>query len=457
MIENHWIMKTGRILIIDDEDELRKALSRIIELEGYQVFQADTAKKGFKLLEQENDIQLIITDVKLPDENGIQVLEKVKAIYPASEVIVITAFGTIQDGVKAMKLGAFDYITKGDGDDQIIVIIERAIEKSKMQYRINELENKLDTKYNFDNIIGNSKLIKESILLAQKVAPTDSTVLIEGETGTGKELFAQSIHNASSRKNKPFVAVNCSAFSKELLESEMFGYKKGAFTNANTDKKGLFEEANEGTLFLDEIGEMNLELQAKILRVLEEHTFTKIGDSKTTKVNVRIIAATNRDLLYESQHCNFRSDLYYRLAAFKIIVPALRDKKEDIELQATHFIKLYAAKIRKRIAGMDESFASKLKAYNWPGNTRELKNIIERAVILADKDLLTADLLPIELIVPTSNTLSTNNDGSLEEMEKNHIQRVLFLTKGNKTKAAEKLGIGIPTLYRKIEQYGINE
>ena len=448
-------MIKGTILLIDDEEQLRKALSRIIELESYKVYQADSAKKGLKILEQENEILLVITDVKLPDENGIQVLEKIKAKHPACEVIVITAFGTIHDGVKAMKLGAFDYITKGDGDDQILVIIERAIEKAKMQRRINELQDKLETKYNFDKIIGKSKIITDCISLAKKVAPTDSTVLIEGETGTGKELFAQSIHNASMRKNKPFVAINCSAFSKELLESEIFGYKKGAFTGAVSDKKGLFEEANEGTMLLDEIGEMDLDLQAKLLRVLEEQTFIKVGDSKPVNINVRIIAATNRDLLKESKQNHFRPDLYYRLTGFKIMVPSLRERKEDIEHLATHFIRVYAAKIKKKINGMDDEFKKKLKKYNWPGNTRELKNIIERAIILSDKNILTSDLLPIEMIAADFEISETADEGSLEQLEKKHIQKILILTRGNKTKAAEKLGIGIPTLYRKIEQYGI--
>jgi len=247
-------MMKGSILIIDDEETLRGALSRILELESYKVFQAGDARQGYLILEHQPELNLVITDVRLPGESGLQILEKVKKLYPYCEVIVLTAYGTIQDGVHAMKVGAFDYITKGDGDDQIIVTVERAVEKSRMQRRIIDLEKRLKTRYSFDKILGSSKAIRESILLAEKVAPTDSTVLLEGETGTGKELFAQSIHNASPRKSKPFVPVNCSAFPKELLESELFGYKKGSFTNAITDKKGLFEEANEGTLFLDEIG-----------------------------------------------------------------------------------------------------------------------------------------------------------------------------------------------------------
>jgi len=445
----------GSILIIDDEEKLRGALSRILELEGYKVFQAGDAKKGYLLLEQQPDLQLVITDVRLPGESGLQVLGNIKKHYPWCEVIVVTAYGTIQDGVQAMKLGAFDYITKGDGDDQILVTTERAVEKSRMLLRIFDLEKKLKTRYSFDKILGTSKEIKESILLAEKVAPADSTVLLEGETGTGKELFAQSIHNASPRKNKPFIAVNCSAFPKDLLESELFGYKKGAYTGAISDKKGLFEEANEGTLFLDEIGEMNYDLQAKLLRVLEEQTFTKIGDTRQIRVNVRILAATNRDLLKEVQNERFRPDLYYRLSVFKIRIPALRERIEDVEEMALFFIRFYSLKTNKQVTGMDPAYIGQLKQYDWPGNTRELKNIIERTVILTDHEVLTSDLLPYELFTSSKSATPQDFEGSMEELEKIHIRKILALAKGNKTRAAERLGIGIPTLYRKLKKYGL--
>ncbi len=447
-------MNKGKILVIDDEDQLRKALSRIIELEDYEVFQAENATKGLKLLEKSNDFVLVICDVKLPDISGLEVLKKIKSKNGYCEVILITAYGTIHDGVYAMKQGAFDYITKGDGDEQIIVTVEKAVEKAKLQKRILELENKLETRYSFDRIIGKSSILKNTINLAEKVAPTDSTVLIEGETGTGKELFAQSIHSASPRKNKPFVAVNCSAFPKELLESEIFGHKKGAFTGAYFDKKGLFEEANEGTLFLDEIGEMHPDLQAKLLRVLEEQTFTKIGDTKPTKVNVRIIAATNRDLLNETQNEKFRGDLYYRLSVFKIHIPSLRDRKEDIPLLVNSFVDYYSCKINKKIQDVSIDFLEKVNACSWPGNTRELKNVIERAVILAENGKISPEHLPIEVLFPRDTSLS-NHFGTIEEIEKIHIQKMLSYTNGNKTKAAEKLGIGVPTLYRKLEQYGL--
>jgi DNA-binding NtrC family response regulator len=446
----------ANVLIIDDEEKFRQLLARIISLEGFNTIQAANINQGLKIILQEKNIDIVLTDVKLPDGNGIDLLEKIKSTNPICEIIVMTAFGTIHDGVKAMKLGAFDYFTKGDDNDQIIPAINRAAEKIKLQKRIFELENKLETKYGFDIIIGESEVIKNTLALAKKVAPTDSTVLLEGETGVGKELFAQAIHYSSARKNNSFVAVNCSSFAKDLLESELFGHKKGAFTGAFADKKGLFEEASEGTIFLDEMGEMNLDLQAKLLRVLETQSFIKVGDTKPTKVNVRIIAATNRDLKKECEKEHFRLDLYYRLATFKIKIPSLKERKEDIEAIANHFLNVYAIKLKKRISHIDKEFLKYLKKNEWKGNIRELKNCIERAVILTDSDCLTCDLLPIEIL----NSESSNADysiTSLAAMEKIHIQKILSLANGNKTKAAELLGIGLTTLYRKIEEYHLEK
>ncbi|MBS1636980.1 MAG: sigma-54-dependent Fis family transcriptional regulator [Bacteroidetes bacterium] len=446
----------AHILIIDDEDKLRQLFSRIIELEGYCVSQASTLKQGLKILGQNPDIDIVLTDVKLPDGNGIEHIEEIKKLNPLGEVMVMTAFGSIHDGVRAMKLGAFDYFTKGDDNDQIIPALNRAAEKVRLQKRIQELETRLETRHGFDNIIGESAIIKDTIALAKKVAPTDSTVLLEGATGVGKELFAQAIHFSSPRKNNAFVAVNCSSFAKDILESELFGHKKGAFTGAITDKKGLFEEAHEGTIFLDEMGEMNLDLQAKLLRVLETQSFIKVGDTKSTRVNVRVIAATNRDLKKESEQGNFRLDLYYRLSIFKINIPSLRERKEDIEALAHHFIGIYANKLKKRISAIDKDFLKVLKKNDWKGNIRELKNCIERAVILADNDRLSTDLLAHDIL----NCEAPDPDDSLTSlaaMEKHHIQKILRLAKGNKTKAAELLGIGLTTLYRKMEEYGIEK
>ncbi|TCC91735.1 sigma-54-dependent Fis family transcriptional regulator [Pedobacter frigiditerrae] len=440
------------VLIIDDESKIRSLLSRIIELEGFKVLQAATAKEGLKLLSL-NEVMVVLSDVKLPDANGIELVAEIKKIRPYVEVINLTAFGTIADGVTAMRNGAFDYITKGDDNDKIIPLLHKALEKAKLQVRVFDLEKRVGLKHSFDSIIGNSPAIKEAISLAQKVAVTDTTVLLLGETGTGKEVFAQAIHYGSPRRNKPFVALNCSGFNPELLESELFGYKEGAFTGANKDKKGLLEEANEGTLFLDEIGEMNIDLQAKLLRVLENQTFIKMGGTQTSKVNVRIIAATNRDLKEESDKGNFRSDLYYRLSVFAILLPSLSQRKGDIVLLAKHYLKEFSAKVNRNELSMDKSFIDYLNNHHWKGNIRELKNIIERAVILANGEVIGADLLPYEF-----NNSVNDSGGSMEMaiIEKQHIVRVLNHTRGNKTETARLLGIGLTTLYRKIEEYHIS-
>lgn len=437
------------VLIIDDEKKICSLLARIIELEGFKVFQAGTGKEGLKILAN-NDVYVVLSDVKLPDFNGVELVKEIKKIKPYAEVINLTAFGTIADGVMAMRNGAFDYITKGDDNDKIIPLVYKALDKAKLQYRVNELENKVVKKYSFSGILGQSKAINEAVNLAQKVATTDTTVLLLGETGTGKEVFAQAIHYESLRKMKPFVAVNCSGFNHELLESELFGHKIGAFTGAVKDKKGLLEEANEGTIFLDEIGEMNLDLQAKLLRVLENQTFIKVGDTQTSKVNVRIIAATNRDLKQEAEAGKFRLDLYYRLSVFSIDLPSLSQRKSDILLLARHYLKEFANKVNKPGFEMSDDFQELLMKHAWRGNIRELKNVIERVVILADGSLLDANLLPYEF---HAEHLSNEGDMmKLETIEKQHIDKILKYTGGNKTETARLLGIGLTTLYRKIEK-----
>ncbi len=443
----------GTVLLIDDEEKLRSLLSRIIKLEGFTVHEAPTLKGGLKLLEKEV-IDIVLCDVKLPDGSGVDFVNTVKPKYPAVEIILLTAYGNITDGVQAMKNGAFDYITKGDDNNRIIPLLNKAFEKVQLQKRILQLEQQVGKKYGFESILGNSPQINEAISLAKKVAPTHATVLLLGETGTGKEVFAQAIHTGSKRTGKPFMALNCSAFSKELLESEIFGHKAGAFTGAAKDKRGLIEEAHNGTLFLDEIGEMPVELQAKLLRVLETGDFIKVGDTKTSKVDVRIIAATNRNLQAEVQEGKFREDLFYRLNVFTITLPALRDRKKDIPVLASHFLKLFAEKTNQRIEGMDKIFLEHLQQHDWKGNIRELKNVIERAVILADGTELTLYNLPLELQT-TNNPQQTLSAFDLTSVEKLHIQRVLNHTKGNKTEAARLLNIGLTTLYRKIEEYHI--
>ena len=328
----------NKILIIDDEVQIRSLLARMLELEGYEVCQAGDCKAAIKQLEiQSPDVALC--DVFLPDGNGVDLVLNIKKIAPNVEVILLTAHGNIPDGVQAIKNGAFDYITKGDDNNKIIPLISRAVEKAKMNIRLEKLEKKVGQMYSFDSILGESKVLKESVSLAQKVSVTDVPVLLTGETGTGKEVFAQAIHYNSKRSKQNFVAVNCSSFSKELLESEMFGHKAGSFTGALKDKKGLFEEANNGTIFLDEIGEMAFELQAKLLRILETGEYIKIGDTKPTRVNVRIIAATNRNLQEEIKAGHFREDLFYRLSVFQVHLPSLRERTGDIRILATAFAK----------------------------------------------------------------------------------------------------------------------
>jgi len=447
-------MATGNILLIDDEEKLRALLSRIIRLEGFTVFEADSLKSGQKLLEKES-IDVLLCDVKLPDGTGISFTQQIKQRFPLTEIILLTAYGNIPDGVQAMKNGAFDYITKGDDNDKIIPLLNRAMETVQLQKRVEQLEQQVGKKYGFESILGNAALINEAVALAKKVAPTDATVLLLGETGTGKEVFAQAIHNGSKRAGKPFLALNCSAFGKELLESEIFGHKSGAFTGAVKDKKGLIEEASGGTLFLDEIGEMHIDLQAKLLRVLETGEFIKVGDTKSVKVNVRIVAATNRNLQQEVTDGKFREDLFYRINVFSITLPALRDRKKDIPLLAGHFLKIFAVKSNAQVTGMDAAFVERLQQHNWKGNIRELKNVMERAVILADGTQLGVASLPLELQVQSTNAHQALSAFDLASVEKLHILRVLHHTNGNKTESAKLLNIGLTTLYRKIEEYGL--
>jgi two-component system NtrC family response regulator len=447
-------MLTGTILIIDDEEKLRSLLTRIIALENFTVLQAGNLKAGLKILERE-EVDIILCDVKLPDGNGVQFITEIKSKYPSVEIILLTAYGNIADGVQSMRNGAFDYITKGDDNDKIIPLLNSALEKVQLQKRIQQLEQQVGKRYDFENILGDSAIMQQSIELAKRVAPTDATVLLLGETGTGKEVFAQAIHNGSKRAGKPFMALNCSAFGKDILESEIFGHKAGAFTGATKDKRGLIEEASTGTLFLDEIGEMHIELQSKLLRVLETSEFIKVGDTKPTKVNVRIIAATNRDLQEDARQGKFREDLYYRLNVFSISLPPLRERKKDIPALAQSFLKIFAQKTNAKVTSMSKEFLDQLQRHDWKGNIRELKNVMERAVILANTNELTTENLPLDIKTASasSHTLSAFDLASVEKL---HIQRVLNHTKGNKTETARLLNIGLTTLYRKIEEYGLH-
>ena len=444
-------MKT--VLIIDDEEKLRSLLVRIIKAEGYEVLEAADSRTAMKLIENQQ-IDAVLCDVKLPDGNGVEMISLLKIKNPLAEIILLTAYGNIADGVQAMKNGALDYIVKGDDNDKILPLLSRAVEKAQMQKKLRKLEYILTKKYSFDTIIGKSSSLLKEIELAKKVAPTEAPVLLTGETGTGKEIFAQAIHYASGRAGKNLVALNCSTFSHEILESELFGYKQGAFTGAGKDKRGLLEEAHNGTLFLDEIGELPLDLQAKLLRVLETHEFIKLGDTKTVKSNFRLIAATNRDLKVESEQGRFRSDLYFRLNVFQLLLPPLRERVRDIALLAAHFISHFADQTNKKNLQYSKEFIQRLESYEWRGNIRELRNVIERAVIISD-GILDTDSLPFDVQQSLPIKSLQLSAFSMESVEKLHIQKVLNYCKGNKAETARLLEIGIATLYRKIDEYGI--
>lgn len=448
----------SKILIIDDEVQIRTLLTRMMELEGYDVCQAGDCRAALKQLELQNP-DVVLCDVFLPDGNGVDLVLAIKKAAPNVEVILLTAHGNIPDGVQVIKNGAFDYITKGDDNNKIIPLISRAVEKARMNVRLEKLEKKVGQTYSFDSILGESKVLKDAVSLAQKVSGTDVPVLLTGETGTGKEVFAQAIHYSSKRARQNFVAVNCSSFSKELLESEMFGHKAGSFTGALKDKKGLFEEANNGTIFLDEIGEMAFELQAKLLRILETGEYIKIGDTKPTRVNVRIIAATNRNLSQEIVAGRFREDLFYRLSVFQIHLPPLRERAGDIRLLAKAFIKSFAEQLARPVVEIAPAFLEALDSQPWKGNIRELRNVIERSMIVCESGYLDIADLPFDIQNAHYEHSNDSSPGSFElsAMERRHIARVLEYTKGNKTEAARLLKIGLTTLYRKIEEYKISD
>lgn len=436
----------GNILIIDDEIKLLKLLGMILSQENFNVKEASTARSAMTMLEQ-YEFDVVLSDVRLPDAFGVDLVKSIKTKYPHLEIILMTAFGNITDAVQAMKNGAYDYLVKGDDNDKIIPLVYKSLEKAKDNK--SKIIQKSSSSKGFETIIGNSPSIIQAKKLAEKVALTDATVLLTGETGTGKEVFANAIHEGSERKKNNFVAINCSAFSKEILESELFGHKAGAFTGAVKDKKGLVEEANGGTLFLDEIGEMPIELQAKLLRVLETKEFIKMGETKVSRSDFRLIAATNRDLEEEIKQGNFREDLYFRLNIFEIRLPSLRERKEDLKALAKNFVNVFSQKLHISNIEISPEYYKTLEKNDWKGNIRELRNTVERSLILMNDHILDAESLP-----RYSEKVSSENDSfSMKSLEKEHIQKVLQYTKGNKAEAARLLEIGIATLYRKLEEY----
>lgn len=443
----------AKILIIDDEEKIRTLLARIIGLEGYGVFQAADAKTAWIILQREA-IDVVLCDVKLPDAFGVELASQIKSRYPQLELVLMTAYGNIPDGVQAMRNGAYDYLVKGDDNHKIIPVLANAClkaSKNKEEQRQAFVEQSADP---FHRIIGESVEITKAITLARKVSNVDLPVLLTGETGTGKEVFAAAIHQASNRNDKSFVAVNCAAIARDLLESVMFGHKIGAFTGALKDQKGLLEEAHKGTLFLDEMGEMPLDLQAKLLRVLENGEFIRVGDTKPTRVDIRIIAATNRNLSQQIQEGTFREDLFYRISVFEIPLPSLRERNKDILLLSEFFARKFAKRMELSPIIFPPEIRELLLNHSWKGNIRELKNVIERLVILSEDGAVHKEHLPVEMY-RGADSAPENTSFEMAYMEKIHIQKVLAYTSGNKTEAARLLNIGLTTLYRKIEEYAL--
>lgn len=450
-----------KILIIEDRDTMARMLQDTLESEGYQVVLSCDGLEGIKRFREEK-VDLVLTDLKLPKKDGLEVLSAVKEDNPLIPVIIMTAYGTIDIAVKAVKDGAFDFITKPFDTDHLLHLIKKALHSQRVITENILLKEEFSSQLGMPTIVGKSKKIVEAARLAQKVAPTKTTVLLLGESGTGKELFARAIHCLSPRKEFPFVPINCAAIPRELLESELFGYEKGAFTGAENRKLGRFELADKGTVFLDEIGEMDMSLQSKIMRVIQEGEIERVGGLKTIKVDVRVLAATNRDIKKAVSESRFREDLYYRLNVFPIIIPPLRERLEDIPLLVDYFIKKYCAEMKVPEKRISSDAMNMLMRYNWKGNVRELENTIERAIILCDGNTISTEhiaLLPLSdrslETLPLEGSLEVTVREALRIVETKRIKKALEETRGNKSKAAEILDVSYKTLLTKIKEYGI--
>lgn len=451
-------MKKPLILLIDDDDSLRRVMEFSLTEAGYLVQTAASGEEGLRLLEQETP-SVVITDITMPGISGMDVLRKIRGSDAAIPVIVITAYGTIESAVEAMKQGAFDYITKPFNRDELKLTIERALTMNRLARENRELRAEIKGRYSFDNIIGTSESLRNVLDMAGRAAPSDATVFITGESGTGKELIARGIHHNSQRAAGPFVAVNCAAIPEGLIESELFGHVKGAFTGAVRDREGKFEQADKGTIFLDEIAELRIDLQAKILRVLQEREVERVGGGRPIRVDARIIAATNRDIEQAVKEGAVREDLYYRLSVITLHMPPLRERREDIPLLVGYFI-------RKFNGGADVTVTpdamAAITSYGWPGNVRELENVIERASVLKRGSVITLSELPEKLKggkASVEGIILNLPDGgiSLEDLEKGLIIKALEKFKGNQTRAAEYLGITRPTLIYRMEKYGLKK
>ncbi len=448
---------TTKILIVDDDPRMRKSLSNLLNREGYGITEAPGGKEAADHLGRDV-FDLVIADLKMEPVSGLDLLRLVKQMSPDVEVILITAFGTIEVAVKAMKLGAFDFITKPFQVEEILLRVRNALEKHRLKEEVNQLRTEVKTAFGFEGIVGMS----EVLTILPRVAQTDSTVLVTGESGTGKELVARAIHAASRRPRGTFVSVSCAALPEQLLENELFGHVKGAFTGALAARKGLLEEANGGTFFLDEIGDASLSIQAKLLRVLEDRSIRRIGDNRSIPVDVRMVAATNRDLQSAMREKLFREDLFYRLNVIPIHVPPLRERGGDIPPLVAHFIEKYHGKIKKQVSGVSPQAMTLLMAYRWPGNVRELENIIQRMMVVAKGDTLDVQDLPPEILgkeapheKPKDMKGITRESAGLAE--KNLILDALTKSRGNVTQAARSLGISRVTLQKKMKMYNLRD
>ncbi len=446
--------KGHKILVVDDDLEMCGMLSDVLKEEGFFVTTTGDSLEASKILKRE-EFDVLVTDLKMKGLKGLDLLEGVNKVAPMTPVIIITAFGTIESAIKAMKMGAYDYITKPFQMDEIVLTVRKALENRLLKKEVIRLRKEVESRYDFHQLIGKSPSMQKIYDLIERISDSSSNVLITGESGTGKELVAKAIHYNGVRKEGPFVAINCAAIPETLLESELFGYKKGAFTDAKSDKKGLIFEANEGTLFLDEITEMPLTLQAKLLRVIEEREVRPLGDTNSYPIDVRIISTSNRDIASLIQQGRFREDLYYRLKVIDIEMPPLRERKEDIPILVQHFIHKFSKELKKAVSSVSEDALKILLNYFWPGNVRELENITQRAITLSQHEVILPDDLPASIIQKTDEKLFEKAMGekfTLDQLEKEYIRRVLVETGGNKSKAAERLGLDRKTLYRKLEE-----
>ncbi len=448
------------VLVVDDEKNIREGLGKALELDGYTILLAADGKKALEIINT-TDVDLVIADLKMPGLSGQELLKQVSSAYPTVPVIILTGHGTIETAVEAMRDGAFDFLTKPVNLDRLSLLVKRALSNRKLVLEHRALKEevaKIEQKQKFANIIGKSPQMKKVLEVIEQVAPTRASVLITGESGVGKELVADAIHNLSDRKERPFIKVHCAALTETLLESELFGHEKGSFTGAVATKRGRFELANSGSIFLDEIGEVNQAVQIKILRVLQEKKFERVGGEETLEVDVRIVSATNRDLKKDIQEGRFREDLFYRLNVVNVNVPPLRERKEDIALLAAAFLKEFSEENGKEIVGIDPKAKTALYNYSWPGNIRELRNCIESAVVLAKGNVITPmDLPPSVANESEGDYIKISVGITLAEAEKEIIRGTLNYAKGNKSKAAEVLGIGRKTLHRKIQEYNLVE